>query len=53
MSLLQFHSDTLQAVTYHVLEHGPFFDIAHWNGMAWGNIGATVRATRPLMGYTN
>lgn len=33
------------AVTYHVLGT-KYFDIRHWNAMAYGNIGATVSAER-------
>jgi hypothetical protein len=30
------------AVTCYVLEHERVIDVANWNAMAWGNIGATV-----------
>ena len=30
------------ALTWHALGHENFTDIARWNAMTWGNIGATV-----------
>lgn len=31
------------AFTWHALGHGSFVDVAGWNAMTWGNVGATVR----------
>lgn len=32
------------ALTWHALGHDSFVDIAGWNAMTWGNVGATVRS---------
>jgi hypothetical protein len=31
------------AITCYVMEYERALDVANWNAMAWGNIGATVR----------
>ena len=31
------------ALTWHALGHERFIDVAGWNAMTWGNVGATVR----------
>lgn len=31
------------ALTWHALGHDSFMDMAGWNAMTWGNVGATVR----------
>ena len=38
-------------VTYHVMGHSKFLDIAGWNSMAWGNIGLTAMLFFVRTGY--
>ena len=38
------------ALTWHALGHQNFADVAAWNAMTWGNVGATVRFPANLLG---